>query len=162
MKPSTRLTPNVAPPTVRGMTAATPSARAATLPSTAYNDLSKSFFASIVAPSTTRSSVSELPPGVRKVAAAETSSTSGPRNRVVRKILVKKLVKPASSNINNNDSVEDNGDWSDLSEGALKRKTVKELSDYLESRGARTKGSDGKPLKKDELVEMAQKLVLSR
>ena len=43
--------------------------------------------------------------------------------------------------------------WSTLSQSTLKRKTIKELADYLSERGIETTHDDGTPLKKGDLVE---------
>ena len=94
-----------------------------TLPSTAYDDLSQAFFMSIAEPA---QPVSQPPPRTAKpVAKAEAS----PTKRAVRKVLVKKVVakKVATTAVNS-----DNNDWSHMTPSALKRKTVKELSAYLE------------------------------
>lgn len=45
-------------------------------------------------------------------------------------------------------------DWSSLSLSTLKRKTVRDLKDYLEAKGATAIDAEGKPLKKDQLVEV--------
>jgi hypothetical protein len=52
------------------------------------------------------------------------------------------------------DSVVSGGseNWNSLSESTLKRKTVKELTSYLEEKGLTTTGGDGKTLKKADLV----------
>mmetsp|Transcript_42109 Transcript_42109/g.101256 ORF Transcript_42109/g.101256 Transcript_42109/m.101256 type:complete len:245 (+) Transcript_42109:1539-2273(+) len=44
-------------------------------------------------------------------------------------------------------------DWSTLSKSTLTRKTVKELQEYLDTKGVTTTDSDGKPLKKALLVD---------
>ena len=44
-------------------------------------------------------------------------------------------------------------DWSGFTDSTLKRKTIKQLSDYLESKGLATTDASGEPLKKAELVE---------
>ncbi|KAL3925603.1 MAG: hypothetical protein SGILL_000297 [Bacillariaceae sp.] len=44
-------------------------------------------------------------------------------------------------------------DMSSLSKSTLARKTVKELSEYLETKGVSSTGGDGKPLKKADLVD---------
>eukprot|EP00980_Cylindrotheca_fusiformis_P011913 scaffold2830_cov131-Cylindrotheca_fusiformis.AAC.34 len=48
--------------------------------------------------------------------------------------------------------------WSSLSQSTLTRKTVKQLTDYLSTKGVPTTGEDGKPLKKALLVEAIQSL----
>ncbi|CAJ1940316.1 unnamed protein product [Cylindrotheca closterium] len=46
--------------------------------------------------------------------------------------------------------------WSTLSQSTLTRKTVKQLTDYLSTKGVDTTDEDGKPLKKALLVEAIQ------
>ncbi|KAL7574543.1 hypothetical protein ACA910_015898 [Epithemia clementina (nom. ined.)] len=140
--------------------------RATTLPSTssAYDKYAKSvYFATMVDPNAAQSTTT-IKAGVRPVQKAESTSGTPVRKRVVKKILVKKVVSrkldddttqsssSPTSSLSSSSSVE-NMDWSTLSESTLKRKTVKELSQYLESKGAPTIGSDGKALKKDDLVQ---------
>ena len=57
-----------------------------------------------------------------------------------------------------NDNETDMNPWKTLSPSTLKRKTAKDLSVYLENRGAAAVGGDGKPLTKDELVALVQSL----
>jgi hypothetical protein len=52
----------------------------------------------------------------------------------------------------------DANDWTSLSKSTISRKTVKELSEYLDSKGVATTGSDGKTLKKAELIEAVMSL----
>ncbi|GAX22816.1 hypothetical protein FisN_24Lh098 [Fistulifera solaris] len=57
--------------------------------------------------------------------------------------------KPTSVEIVNNNGE----DWSSLTVSTLNRKTIKDLMEYLEAKGATAVDSDGKPLKKAELVD---------
>lgn len=41
-----------------------------------------------------------------------------------------------------------------LSQSTLKRKTIKQLTGYLSGKGVEVNGEDGKPLKKENLVEL--------
>jgi hypothetical protein len=49
-------------------------------------------------------------------------------------------------------------DWSALSLSTLKRKTVKDLSEYLSQKGVEVTHGDGTPMKKEELVSAVQSL----
>jgi hypothetical protein len=51
-------------------------------------------------------------------------------------------------------SVSAGPDWGNLSESTLKRKTVKELVDYLEMKGVEVPDTEGKKLNKDTLVNL--------
>jgi hypothetical protein len=64
--------------------------------------------------------------------------------------------KAKAKNANDNVQVEvpkAENPWSTLSQSTLKRKTIKELADYLSERGVGTTHDDGTPLKKGDLVE---------
>lgn len=52
-------------------------------------------------------------------------------------------------------------DWSTLSDSALKRKTVKDLSAYLSEKGVEVTTADGKPRKKADLISEVKNIVVS-
>ena len=52
----------------------------------------------------------------------------------------------------------DTDNWSTLSDSTLTRKTVKQLTEYLGTKGVATTGEDGKALKKAQLVEAVRAL----
>jgi len=60
---------------------------------------------------------------------------------------------PAKKKAPKKKATADPDDWSTMAPSKLKRKTVADMTAYLEARGVTTTNSDGKPLKKAELVE---------
>lgn len=137
-----------APPTAtkkKGSKAKT-STKATSLPNTeSYNELSDAFSEAI-------SEASD---------AAKTKKSSGPRSpkrkakssTAAAKKTKKVSVKKKSAPVKRNGVSKDEPDWSGLSAATLKRKTIKELTSYLELKGASTTDSDGNKLKKQDLVE---------
>jgi DNA primase catalytic subunit len=76
------------------------------------------------------------------------ASSKSATKKAAKKVTEKAATKTASKS----------DDWSTLSMSTLKRKTVKDLSDYLSERGVEVTHDDGKPMKKAELVSAVQSL----
>jgi hypothetical protein len=107
----------------------------------------------------TKVQTEELP-----VAEAPVLKESAPKKKVVTKVKaiepVAKDAKPEeikaesdSSKVVSPKQSPEVGDLTTLSKSALSRKTVKDLTEFLESKGLPTTGDDGKPLKKNGLLE---------
>lgn len=106
-----------------------------------YGDTSERFFGAI-SQSVKPSAGSVVVPGVR-----EKTNAAIPTSPIVDQTAVpnkadKKVLKNGAEL-----------DWSQMSPSTLKRKTVKELTAYLEAKGATTTDAKGKYLKKDVLVQ---------
>jgi hypothetical protein len=78
------------------------------------------------------------------------------KTEAVKAIAPKKAPKkaPAKTKTQAATATDSSEDWSKLSTTALKRKTVKELTTYLKSKGTSVTDADGKTLKKADLVEL--------
>jgi hypothetical protein len=107
----------------------------------------------------TKVQTEELP-----VAEAPVLKESAPKKKVVTKVKaiepVARDAKPEeikaesdSSKVVSPKQSPEVGDLTTLSKSALSRKTVKDLTEFLESKGLPTTGDDGKPLKKNGLLE---------
>ena len=95
------------------------------LPTISFEGLSNIYFADIA--DSVNSASSSQP--TKSVAVKSARTKAAPtRKRVVKKVVVKKVV---AKKIEKPDV---NGDWSSMAPSTLKRKTVKELSEYLESK----------------------------
>eukprot|EP00522_Entomoneis_paludosa_P014811 CAMPEP_0172450816 /NCGR_PEP_ID=MMETSP1065-20121228/9039_1 /TAXON_ID=265537 /ORGANISM="Amphiprora paludosa, Strain CCMP125" /LENGTH=518 /DNA_ID=CAMNT_0013202653 /DNA_START=222 /DNA_END=1778 /DNA_ORIENTATION=- len=135
-KPPVRATARPKPRATKPKATTGSSQRAASVKSNAQLvDLSNAFFADIAEPT---KPVSKSP------AAPTKTSPSAAKSKQMAKPIKNKAAVAAKGD----------GDWSHLSISTLKRKTVKDLTAYLESKGAHTTSPDGKILKKDALVEL--------
>jgi len=85
--------------------------------------------------------------------AKKKASKTGKSKTTAKASKAKATTKPPAA-----PSTVDGDDWIKLSASALKRKKVNELMDYLTSKGISAIGEDGKPLKKDMLVEAIQSI----
>jgi hypothetical protein len=75
------------------------------------------------------------------------------------KVVKKKASTIAAEKVNQAAAaVDPENPWKSLSLSTLKRKTAKDLTEYLEARGAIIVGENGKPKTKDELVAAVQNL----
>eukprot|EP00522_Entomoneis_paludosa_P012290 CAMPEP_0172451770 /NCGR_PEP_ID=MMETSP1065-20121228/9664_1 /TAXON_ID=265537 /ORGANISM="Amphiprora paludosa, Strain CCMP125" /LENGTH=772 /DNA_ID=CAMNT_0013203741 /DNA_START=118 /DNA_END=2436 /DNA_ORIENTATION=+ len=126
-----------------------------TLPTTtSYSEMSDSFFEAISEPVEAKKSA------VRgaKEETASTATKPKSKKKASKKVSIKKAQKKSASaaTVSTEETPETTvgaSDLSSLSPSALKRKTVKELTEYLEAKGAPTTDAEGKKLKKDFLVQ---------
>jgi len=146
---------------------------AAALPAStaSYSDMSERFFVAISEPAEPKQTTSAVR-GAKAASRSTTGETATIKRTKKKKVSKKKMAvkkkksaekaKPPVTAIEtaktaaaapDKTKTTVAADWASLSVSALKRKTVKELTSYLESMGLPTTDSAGKILKKDLLVE---------